>query len=405
MSCVICVDAKYYDWILDSVIEKKGVFDGEKGVVFADYKKIGNFYGLVVISIENSIISCMFYPEENEIQFEELSFPYKGNSSYVLSLATMGNGNDCYVLDIDDERKVYAYVGNNIEIVYDAAVYDEIKIVECNSYGIICHKNPKDIYELVNSEKLKRISASSFTDCKDEMNSEKLAKIKSTIEATADVVTFDINNYDYVQLMKNILYTSNNYEIISEIPRDYIAQYGGGEYERIHSVNAEFIDFVLLNIFGIAPNRLEVKNLADNGFCYVNGRYYYIGGYTDYFSTSIEDIISVYDLGEDRYYVVFSDYYYENETTVPELGYAIIDTKDKHYKLVNLSVGKKLLSDNEIKGYSKSKGNGLLFINNGDPILYIEERKYMINILMGVSIVAVCVAGMALIFGIVIRRK
>lgn len=90
MSCVMCVDAKYYDWILDSVIEKKGVFDGEKGVVFADYKKIGNFYGLVVISIENSIISCMFYPEENEIQFEELSFPYKGNSSYVLSLATMG---------------------------------------------------------------------------------------------------------------------------------------------------------------------------------------------------------------------------------------------------------------------------------------------------------------------------
>ena len=397
--------ANQRDDFLVSLLDNYGVFDGHEGIIYTDVIEYSEKQVLNVIYIDDNIIHCKLFSEVDNTKIDEISFAYSGTDGYILSVANISNGETCIIADVDKDRQVYVFSGNKFKRMYDAAVYNEQVIMEVYDAGVICHTNPAIFYDFINLEKMKKIQLSGFINCKDTFNNGELSKILELLDATADVVSFDVDNYDYSGLIKNILYTSEKYESMIDIPRDYKMEKIQFDYENISSVSAEYVDEILVKYFGIEPKHLGVSNMTNNNFCYVNGRYYYEGEYTGYFKTEVTDVIALYNLGGGRFYILFSDIYREDSMVIPEISYAVVDKNKTGYKLLKLSMGKYILGDEDIIRYSNKNNSSIFCDRDGDPILYEKERTYMINVLVGVCIFAISVALTVVLLGIVLRKK
>ena len=286
--------------------------------------------------------------------------------------------------------------------IYDAAVYDVEEIVIYTAEGIIVKNNPDDVYRLLNSEKEKKISRSAFTDCKENADKD---EIMILLESVSEVVEFDVENIDFIRLLKNILYTSFKYERIIGRDDDYKENSQEAGFENIQSVDGSYIDEILTKIFKTKPQHISVNNLIENGVCYTNGRYFFTGGYTKEFYTEILELSRVYNLGGGRYYVIFLDKYIEDGNEITEYSYSVLEKSEDIYSLIRLSMGGNMLSDAQIKQFSLSAKEEGLFFKDGDDFLYAEKREYTIKVLVGVAIVAFCIAVMAIIFGVVFRKS
>ena len=193
-----------------------------------------------------------------------------------------------------------------------------------------------------------------FTNRVNELSVSEKQEITKTLTACADVMRFNIRNYNYDKLFKYVLYTHKNFQILTDIPADTGNSSNLG-YNNVKLVNSDYIDYIMTRIFRITPEKPPVNELLERGFCYNDGYYYYIGGFGVYFATEIADIKGVYDIGGGVTFVVFSDIYYEGNTRTPEYSFAILQNTENGYSLLRLGMGEDLPTSDEVRLYSPFK--------------------------------------------------
>lgn len=193
-----------------------------------------------------------------------------------------------------------------------------------------------------------------FTNRVNELSVSEKQEITKTLTACADVMRFNIRNYDYDKLFKYVLYTHKNFQILTDIPADTGNSSNLG-YNNVKLVNSDYIDYIMTRVFRITPEKPPVNELLERGFCYNDGYYYYNGGFGVYFATEIADIKGVYDIGGGVTFVVFSDIYYEGNTRTPEYSFAILQNTENGYSLLRLGMGEDLPTSDEVRLYSPFK--------------------------------------------------
>lgn len=176
-----------------------------------------------------------------------------------------------------------------------------------------------------------------FTDIKNELNTKSLAEIRKTLTACADLMSFDIHDYDYDRVFKYVLFTHENFSILTDIEPES-GESSSLAYNNVSLVSVQYIDFIMTQILGITPEKPNVSSLIERGFCASGNYYLYTGGFGVYFATEIGDIKNVYDIG-GAMLVLFTDTYREGDTKTNEQSYAILTEREDGYTLLRLGMG------------------------------------------------------------------
>lgn len=240
-----------------------------------------------------------------------------------------------------------------------------------------------------------------FTNRVNELSVSEKQEITKTLTACADVMRFNIRNYDYDKLFKYVLYTHKNFQILTDIPADTGNSSNLG-YNNVKLVNSDYIDYIMTRIFRITPEKPPVNELLERGFCYNDGYYYYNGGFGVYFATEIADIKGVYDIGGGVTFVVFSDIYYEGNTRTPEYSFAILQNTENGYSLLRLGMGEDLPTSDEVRLYSPFKTYNEMnwninnVDNNNDDFVksYISIPILLLVISLGLIGLTACIAAL-----------
>ena len=227
-------------------------------------------------------------------------------------------------------------------------------------------------------------------------------EITKTLTACADVMRFNIRNYNYDKLFKYVLYTHKNFQILTDIPADTGNSSNLG-YNNVTLVNSDYIDYIMTRVFRITPEKPPVNELLERGFCYNDGYYYYIGGFGIYFATEIVDIKGVYDIGGGVTFVIFSDIYYEGNTRTPEYSFAILQNTENGYSLMRLGMGEDLPTSDEVRLYSPFKTYNEMnwninnVDNNNDDFVksYISIPILLLVISLGLIGLTACIVALA----------
>lgn len=241
-----------------------------------------------------------------------------------------------------------------------------------------------------------------FTNRVNELSVSEKQEITKTLTACADVMRFNIRNYDYDKLFKYVLYTHKNFQILTDIPADTGNSSNLG-YNNVKLVNSDYIDYIMTRIFRITPEKPPVNELLERGFCYNDGYYYYIGGFGIYFATEIVDIKGVYDIGGGVTFVIFSDIYYEGNTRTPEYSFAILQNTENGYSLMRLGMGEDLPTSDEVRLYSPFKTYNEMnwninnVDNNNDDFVksYISIPILLLVISLGLIGLTACIVALA----------
>lgn len=241
-----------------------------------------------------------------------------------------------------------------------------------------------------------------FRNRVNELSVSEKQEITKTLTACADVMRFNIRNYDYDKLFKYVLYTHKNFQILTDIPADTGNSSNLG-YNNVTLVNSDYIDYIMTRVFRITPEKPPVNELLERGFCYNDGYYYYIGGFGVYFATKIVDIKGVYDIGGGVTFVVFSDIYYEGDTRTPEYSFAILQNTENGYSLMRLGMGEDLPTSDEVRLYSPFKTYNEMnwninnVDNNNDDFVksYISIPILLLVISLGLIGLTACIVALA----------
>ena len=240
-----------------------------------------------------------------------------------------------------------------------------------------------------------------FTNRVNELSVSEKQEITKTLTACADVMRFNIRNYNYDKLFKYVLYTHKNFQILTDIPADTGNSSNLG-YNNVTLVNSDYIDYIMTRVFRITPEKPPVNELLERGFCYNDGYYYYNGGFGIYFATEIVDIKGVYDIGGGVTFVIFSDIYYEGDTRTPEYSFAILQNTENGYSLMRLGMGEDLPTSDEVRLYSPFKTYNEMnwninnVDNNNDDFVksYISIPILLLVISLGLIGLTACIAAL-----------
>lgn len=245
-----------------------------------------------------------------------------------------------------------------------------------------------------------------FTNRVNELSVSEKQEITKTLTACADVMRFNIRNYDYDKLFKYVLYTHKNFQILTDIPADTGNSSNLG-YNNVKLVNSDYIDYIMTRIFRITPEKPPVNELLERGFCYNDGYYYYIGGFGIYFATEIVDIKGVYDIGGGVTFVIFSDIYYEGNTRTPEYSFAILQNTENGYSLMRLGMGEDLPTSDEVRLYSPFKTYNEMNwnINNVDNNNDVDFVKSYISIPILLLVISLGLIGLTACIVALAKRK
>lgn len=241
-----------------------------------------------------------------------------------------------------------------------------------------------------------------FRNRVNELSVSEKQEITKILTACADVMRFNIRNYDYDKLFKYVLYTHKNFQILTDIPADTGNSSNLG-YNNVKLVNSDYIDYIMTRVFRITPEKPPVNELLERGFCYNDGYYYYIGGFGIYFATEIVDIKGVYDIGGGVTFVIFSDIYYEGDTRTPEYSFAILQNTENGYSLMRLGMGEDLPTSDEVRLYSPFKTYNEMnwninnVDNNNDDFVksYISIPILLLVISLGLIGLTACIVALA----------
>lgn len=245
-----------------------------------------------------------------------------------------------------------------------------------------------------------------FTNRVNELSVSEKQEITKTLTACADVMRFNIRNYDYDKLFKYVLYTHKNFQILTDIPADTGNSSNLG-YNNVTLVNSDYIDYIMTRVFRITPEKPPVNELLERGFCYNDGYYYYIGGFGVYFATKIVDIKGVYDIGGSVTFVIFSDIYYESDTRTPEYSFAILQNTENGYSLMRLGMGEDLPTSDEVRLYSPFKTYNEMNwnINNVDNNNDVDFVKSYISIPILLLVISIGLIGLTACIVALAKRK
>lgn len=245
-----------------------------------------------------------------------------------------------------------------------------------------------------------------FTNRVNELSVSEKQEITKILTACADVMRFNIRNYDYDKLFKYVLYTHKNFQILTDIPADTGNSSNLG-YNNVKLVNSDYIDYIMTRVFRITPEKPPVNELLERGFCYNDGYYYYIGGFGIYFATEIVDIKGVYDIGGGVTFVIFSDIYYEGNTRTPEYSFAILQNTENGYSLMRLGMGEDLPTSDEVRLYSPFKTYNEMNwnINNVDNNNDVDFVKSYISIPILLLVISLGLIGLTACIAALVKRK
>lgn len=245
-----------------------------------------------------------------------------------------------------------------------------------------------------------------FRNRVNELSVSEKQEITKILTACADVMRFNIRNYDYDKLFKYVLYTHKNFQILTDIPADTGNSSNLG-YNNVTLVNSDYIDYIMTRVFRITPEKPPVNELLERGFCYNDGYYYYIGGFGIYFATEIVDIKGVYDIGGGVTFVVFSDIYYEGDTRTPEYSFAILQNTENGYSLMRLGMGEDLPTSDEVRLYSPFKTYNEMNwnINNVDNNNDVDFVKSYISIPILLLVISIGLIGLTACIVALAKRK
>ena len=245
-----------------------------------------------------------------------------------------------------------------------------------------------------------------FTNRVNELSVSEKQEITKTLTACADVMRFNIRNYDYDKLFKYVLYTHKNFQILTDIPADTGNSSNLG-YNNVKLVNSDYIDYIMTRVFRITPEKPPVNELLERGFCYNDGYYYYIGGFGVYFATKIVDIKGIYDIGGGVTFVVFNDIYYEGDTRTPEYSFAILQNTENGYSLMRLGMGEDLPTSDEVRLYSPFKTYNEMNwnINNVDNNNDVDFVKSYISIPILLLVISIGLIGLTACIVALAKRK
>lgn len=182
--------------------------------------------------------------------------------------------------------------------------------------------------------------------------------LKKTLSACADVFRFDKASYDPQKFTQYVLASQANFQILTPLSpaASDIDPSISDDFENIKICNGEYVDWVLKNIFGVEPYHAPVNNLYENQFCYSGQDYYYTVDFGVYFETNIEDILAVYDLGNETYYTVFEDTYTEDGKTFYEYSQAVVRPgEESDWQVLYLSMGGNLLEESTLEQYAEEE--------------------------------------------------
>lgn len=245
-----------------------------------------------------------------------------------------------------------------------------------------------------------------FRNRVNELSVSEKQEITKTLTACADVMRFNIRNYNYDKLFKYVLYTHKNFQILTDIPADTGNSSNLG-YNNVKLVNSDYIDYIMTRVFRITPEKPPVNELLERGFCYNDGYYYYIGGFGVYFATKIVDIKGIYDIGGGVTFVVFNDIYYEGDTRTPEYSFAILQNTENGYSLMRLGMGEDLPTSDEVRLYSPFKTYNEMNwnINNVDNNNDVDFVKSYISIPILLLVISIGLIGLTACIVALAKRK
>ena len=245
-----------------------------------------------------------------------------------------------------------------------------------------------------------------FRNRVNELSVSEKQEITKILTACADVMRFNIRNYNYDKLFKYVLYTHKNFQILTDIPADTGNSSNLG-YNNVKLVNSDYIDYIMTRVFRITPEKPPVNELLERGFCYNDGYYYYIGGFGIYFATEIVDIKGVYDIGGGVTFVIFSDIYYEGDTRTPEYSFAILQNTENGYSLMRLGMGEDLPTSDEVRLYSPFKTYNEMNwnINNVDNNNDVDFVKSYISIPILLLVISLGLIGLTACIVALAKRK
>jgi len=245
-----------------------------------------------------------------------------------------------------------------------------------------------------------------FRNRVNELSVSEKQEITKILTACADVMRFNIRNYNYDKLFKYVLYTHKNFQILTDIPADTGNSSNLG-YNNVKLVNSDYIDYIMTRVFRITPEKPPVNELLERGFCYNDGYYYYIGGFGIYFATEIVDIKGVYDIGGGVTFVIFSDIYYEGNTRTPEYSFAILQNTENGYSLMRLGMGEDLPTSDEVRLYSPFKTYNEMNwnINNVDNNNDVDFVKSYISIPILLLVISLGLIGLTACIAALVKRK
>lgn len=245
-----------------------------------------------------------------------------------------------------------------------------------------------------------------FRNRVNELSVSEKQEITKILTACADVMRFNIRNYNYDKLFKYVLYTHKNFQILTDIPADTGNSSNLG-YNNVKLVNSDYIDYIMTRVFRITPEKPPVNELLERGFCYNDGYYYYIGGFGVYFATKIVDIKGIYDIGGGVTFVVFNDIYYEGDTRTPEYSFAILQNTENGYSLMRLGMGEDLPTSDEVRLYSPFKTYNEMNwnINNVDNNNDVDFVKSYISIPILLLVISIGLIGLTSCIVALAKRK
>ncbi len=379
--CFFCTRAYAYeafDTVLDGIIYEYGAFDGAKGVVYADEVNFSEYTSLLVVSVRDGAFVCEVYDDRDGMQCTDVfNIPYGASGSFTLSVVTSG-GKSSIMLKINGDTGFYT-VTDDAFVQTDKVNYDtKADIVNITNGKITAYKTRRELYNFLNGLKKKRIDGYKMPNMINTVSDGEKSGMMTVITACADVMEFDIRNYDYDTVMKYILCTNQNFKILTDIPSLYVPESGG-----LSIVSTEYIDYITENVFGLAVEHPSVNLLARRGFCADSGYYYYKNNFS-YYATDILDAEGIYDLGDDMYYVVFSDIFRLESSAVPEYSYAVLKKNNGSYRLIKLGMGRDLLFERELYELSPQMKSTYSW-ENETPKLGMNRFLYIVLFMVCVS--------------------
>lgn len=198
-------------------------------------------------------------------------------------------------------------------------------------------------------------------------------KLMSLIKACVDIGEYDRENFDENDLMRRVLYTYRNFQIITDV-EPYPTQ-----TDDLKMCRTDFVKDVLHRAFRLDAPAPPPDKLTELGYCQNDGYYYFSGGYTEYFATDVKDIYKIIQLQDGTLYVIFTDYYFEGNN-------------DKKLEYSSMRIG------HDADGYYVLSINMNNDFKDLKPLMNPEQgsnnhqlAKYIPAIVTGITIILACI--------------